>query len=138
MSLRTKHAVCAGLVVAWLSWPFAHFVLARDYDINPWKLFGFGMYCTPHEVEIVLVDRTAPVPRVIDRRALPAGVRGAYDAFYQRRQTLGQLQSARTLVDLTFASDPRITKLDVQVAVSQLEGPSASIMKRTRTYHYER
>ncbi len=43
---RVKLAVL--VFVATLVWPLVHMYVIRAYDISPWRLFGWGMYSTPH------------------------------------------------------------------------------------------
>ena len=47
MSLRAKQYVLAGLLLLLALWPLAHRALVVRYRVDPWRLFGWAMYCTP-------------------------------------------------------------------------------------------
>lgn len=40
---------------ATLLWPLAHMYVFRAYDISPWRLFGWGMYSTPHALRFASI-----------------------------------------------------------------------------------
>ena len=54
MSARRKARIVGTLLVAIALWPLVHRQLVTRLDVDPWKLYGFAMYCTPHAV---VVDR---------------------------------------------------------------------------------
>ena len=42
---RLKQAVVHAALVALTVWPALHIGMVKLYDVNPWKLAGWGMSC---------------------------------------------------------------------------------------------
>lgn len=38
-----------------LLWPLVHMYVIRAYDISPWRIFGWGMYSTPHALRFASI-----------------------------------------------------------------------------------
>ena len=65
MSPRAKARVVGTLLLLVAVWPLAHRQLVVRFDVNPWKLYGFAMYCTPHDIAVDLIDRSGAKPSKI-------------------------------------------------------------------------
>ena len=67
MTPAFKRRVIAVAVLAVAVWPPLHHGLARHYDFDPWRFFGWAMYSTPNPtVEVGLAQPSArgmqPIP----------------------------------------------------------------------------
>lgn len=90
---RSSRLTVAALALLAL-WPLAQHLLARTYQINPWKLGGFAMYTAPAPpLEIGWIAVGANGPERIEPDALPRRVVLELREFEARRHTLGQLAS---------------------------------------------
>jgi hypothetical protein len=95
--------VHAGLIVLTV-WPVVHLGLVWRYDVNPWKLAGWGMYSAPQlpgEVQVFCLT-----PDVVGRyelRTIQPDLQPALRAFQRSRLGLGRLAGpdgfARALLD---------------------------------------
>ena len=47
MKIRTKRRLVVFGLAAFTIWPLVHRGLVARYDTNPWRLFGWAMYCVP-------------------------------------------------------------------------------------------
>ncbi len=47
MTSRNKARVALALLLLFAAWPLAHRTLVVRHGINPWKLYGWAMYCMP-------------------------------------------------------------------------------------------
>lgn len=45
--MRLKQGLASGLLLLFIVWPIGHRVFSEVYLINPWKYFGWAMYCVP-------------------------------------------------------------------------------------------
>jgi hypothetical protein len=133
-----KARLVGSIVLAIALWPIAHRQLVVHMDVNPWKLYGFAMYCTPHDVVVDVIDRSGAAPQRIDPAAFPAPLRATYESFTARRGVLGRFVSPDALAADAFAALPELRALTVAVSVFSLERGEASITRRTRLYAFER
>lgn len=108
--------------VAWfvVLWPLVQIVLVEVALVNPWRLMGFAMYATDHEIRVTVKKRAADGASIdIDPRSLPPEARDAYDAFVTRRAVLGRLHSPATFVNVWRRVDPTVegaaVELDIEV-----------------------
>ena len=138
LSILVKKKIVEGFIGLFLLWPFVHRALVAEYDVNPWRLFGFAMYCTPHRVGVRIADRTKGRGEMLSSRAQPQSVRDAVRLFYRKRAAFGMLHSPKRLADEIFASSPHIARLEVRVSLRRLD-PSVSRLKvKTLVYQYAR
>jgi hypothetical protein len=137
-SARRKARISGTLLLLLALWPLVHRQLVVRYEVDPWRLFGFAMYCTPHHLAVNLIDRSGPQPREIFRRDLPASLRPDYDRFVSRRKALGALESPDPLARELLAAMPELTRLTVATTVSSLPFAGSEIDSRTTLHHYAR
>lgn len=136
MELRSlrKAFVCLLTVVA--LWPVVQWYLVVQHDVNPWKLCGFAMYCTPHRVIVDVVDTTHG-DRRLSREELDEASDDQYGLFVTWRTHLGTLHSPEMMARTILDSSPEIESLQVQVHVMQLDHASSHLKVRTKYYSYE-
>ena len=138
MTAHAKARLVGSLLLAIALWPIAHRQLVVHQDVNPWKLFGFAMYCTPHDVVVDLVDRSGAAPQRLDPAAFPAPLRESYQRFAARRAVLGRFVAPDALARDAFAALPELRGLTIAVSVFSLEFGQASVSRHTRLYPFER
>lgn len=106
-----------------LLWPLVQLALVFGAHTSPWRLMGFGMYATAHEIRVTLRrHREEGPPRDVDPGDLPKPARDAYDAFVTRRSVLGRLCSPEAFVATWRRADPTVGRVDVEVDVLRLKG----------------
>lgn len=138
MRTVTKARVVAGALIGIALWPIVHRQLVVHYDINPWKLYGFAMYCTPHGVAVDLVDRSVRPPRRIEPDTLPPPARAAYDAFVERRRTLGRFVSPDDMAGEVLRALPEVRRLTVAVGIFSLQWREDRLTPRRTFYRFDR
>lgn len=138
MTARGKARLIGTVVLAIAVWPIAHRLLVVRMDVNPWKLYGFAMYCTPHEVVVDVIDRSSGAPRRLDPAAFPPPLRESHQRFEARRSVLGRLAAPDALAADAFAALPELRALTVAVSIFSLEPGQASITRRTQLYPFAR
>ena len=122
---RTKRVV---VVVSWfvVLWPIVQIVLVHVAHTNPWRLMGFAMYTTDHEVRVTLKKQNVTVAP----SDLPREAREAYDDFLVRRAVLGRLCSPASFVGTWRRVDPSIGDVDVDIEVLRLKNAGMTTVAR--------
>ncbi len=88
MSFAAKRRLVLWFLVCLAAWPLVHRFLVASVEIDPWRLGGWAMYCTPKlRVEVGLVPERAGRPTELD---LPPSLREEADRFAERRAVLGR------------------------------------------------
>lgn len=88
MNFAAKRRLVLAFLVCLAAWPLAHRFLVASFEIDPWRLCGWAMYCTPKlRVEVALVPERAGRPIELD---LPPPLREEADRFVERRAVLGR------------------------------------------------
>lgn len=136
MSATRKARISGALIALLALWPLAHRQLVTRYDLNPWKLYGFAMYCTPHSVAVDLIDLGVEPAREIHREELPPSLREAYDRFVVQRHTLGALHPPGELGRRVLKGLPEVDDLTIAVTVTQLPFAGSELASRTRFYRF--
>lgn len=124
---RSKKLVVA---ISWfvVLWPVVQIVLVHVAHTNPWRLMGFAMYTTDHEVRVTLKKQNVTV----DPRDLPREAREAYDDFVTKRAVLGRLHSPASFVTTWRRVDPTVGNVEVDIEVLRLKGGRMTTIARDR------
>lgn len=117
-------------------WPAVHHGVARSFETDPWKLFGWAMYAAPPGRVQVRVDRVDEG----GRRPLPllGELARARDAFARRRASLGRLARADALARRVLDASPELREIVVVVRRWGLDRRSALLVHSDREYRYAR
>ena len=88
MSCTAKRRLVLVFLLSLAVWPLVHRALAVSFEIDPWRLGGWAMYCTPKlRVEVALVPERAGRPIELD---LPQPLRNEAKRFAERRAAVGR------------------------------------------------
>ncbi len=138
LSAKRKARIVGSVLLLIALWPIAHRQLVARFDINPWKLYGFAMYCTPHHVVVDIVDRSGSEPRRLEPEAFPPRLRHAHERFSARRSTLGVLHEPDELARAVLETLPEVRAFSVAVRIFSLQWRDAEITHRTRLHAFDR
>ncbi len=128
---RKRRLVGLSLVL-FAIWPIFHYALTRTYGTDPWKLFGWAMYCVPgpmKTVRVVLVDPGGGRRR-LDLRRYSEDEQRLVDRFRERRAALGRLASPEPLAAGMLELHPDAAGVVVAVAVFELDLRTALLSTR--------
>ncbi len=128
------------LVLVWAGlWPFAHWALVAQYDINPWKLGGWAMYASPKPPVMVAAFREADGSlQVLDERAFAEPAREALERFRIRRHALGKLVEPEEPARAILAEQAALPKVTILVQTYYLSTESARMRSTIDRYSYDR
>ena len=131
MSFLWKRRLVMMLLISLAVWPLVHRTLVVRYDLNPWRLFGWAMYCTPiPRVDVGFVPERAGRPVEL---SLPPDLRGEIQGFTRRSEALGQLADPRGLAR-TALTTLEIDSLVLTVQRRYLDARSARLVGRRDYY----
>lgn len=139
MSSRQKTVAVALLLIAFTLWPIAHYVVAKHYFVNPWRLFGWAMYCVPiyqPQVRFFTIrdgqQLEIAYPRVSRDHAR------AHDRFLAHRAHLGKLVEPDELGQAFFRQYPDLDQVTVHVIQPVYHYDTDRIREAFFEYTYER
>jgi hypothetical protein len=139
------HPVKARILVVAISaftlWPLVQMGLVATFDVNPWKLGGWGMYSAPRitpEIEVAISDGTGPfrwlTPRALQRyKVAPQWVR-----LVRTRRALGRLSPPDPVAEALFASDARIVRVRIRISQPRIDLRTAIVEIESETFDFER
>lgn len=136
---KQKTAAVAVLLVAFTLWPIVHHAVAKSYFVNPWRLFGWAMYCVPiYQPKLRFFttrdDQRLEIayPRVSRDNAL------SYDRFLAHRAQLGMLVEPDALGETFFRQYPQLDRVTVHLTQPVYHYDSDRIREAFFEYTYER
>ena len=103
-----KRRLLGGFLVLFALWPLVQHALVRSQDVDPWRLFGWAMYCVPGSMKTVRVVEVSRAGRfaVLDVGGYDDELQPVVDSFRIRRQSLGQLASGDALARFVLERHP--------------------------------
>jgi hypothetical protein len=116
-------------------WPPVHHVMVKSYDLNPWKLLGFSMYCLPHVASTFYIDETRVPARPISD--VSPTLRAAMEDYSSTRNCLGRLAHPRGIARKILQEKPAIEALLIQIQVTRLDA-SSHVSEAGRSYRFSR
>ena len=145
MKARRKERIARWVLLAFAIWPLVHHVLVVRYEISPWRLFGWSMYCHPRTPVGVQLYAVRPVSaeqpegrRPIRMKEVPQRLGQQIDRFTKRRAVYGRLLRPDEMAQAVFVRWRRIEGLDIVVSRFHLEPSTGMYERHSRTYSYWR
>lgn len=111
-----RHLLLVGIALLAL-WPSAQHLLAKRFELNPWKFFGWAMYCTaPPEprVNIWSLDGTRELALPLLLGRVDGGF-GALTKFTDLRRLWGRLYGPDELAQRILAGSPTLPGFRIYV-----------------------
>jgi nitrate reductase NapE component len=130
-----KRRCVAFLLLLFGLWPLCQHALVRVYGVDPWKLFGWAMYCVPGAMKtlrVVLIDAEGGT-QGLDFRAYTPEEQRLVDRFRSHRQALGRLASPEPLARGMLELHPEAAGVFLPVLSLELEPESARLTQRYAT-----
>src|SRR5690242_3894312 len=99
MDAMRKRSAMIGFLICFALWPALHHVLVRHFEMNPWKFFGWSMYCVPATfVHVSAFEREGHADHPIDL----ASIQEKVDEFVHDRWVYGTLLTPRRIAPSIF------------------------------------
>ncbi|MDX2168110.1 MAG: hypothetical protein SF182_13635 [Deltaproteobacteria bacterium] len=139
MTLAAKQRLVVAVLAVLAVWPIAHRALVVHARIDPWRFFGWAMYCTPKlpvTVEARASYGRARVPLVTG--SLPPPLQRAIYRFSHRRAQWGTFERPDRLAARLLADQRDADAIEILVRHWYLDAPTATIKEARYTYRYGR
>lgn len=135
LNLRRKRGIATGVLIALAIWPCAHRLLVARLDLNPWRFFGWAMYCQPNLRPIVRIaaepgGESAIVPNGTTAEAL--------DRFLRERHVWGRLRQPDRLAEIVLLEHPDFSAVEIVVERRRLEAGTGRLGTVRDVYRYRR
>lgn len=125
-------------LVVLAAWPLVHYGVGQRGSFNPWKGFGWAMYCVPpwhFEVKVRQIDPP---------QMSPLGQQGAQllqqvqREFLKTRGTLGPLAKPDKVAETIFYLGPNVSTIDVYVLKGHVDRKTAMYVEEwSYIYRYQ-
>ena len=126
-------------LIAFAVWPAVQIGLVARFEVNPWKLMGWGMYAVPQmPAELEFSCDTAVRPGGCPWSVLPAHYASDERAFLRRRLGLGRLARPDALARAVLDREPEIERLTIEVVQPVMNRRTGLIEERRASYDYRR
>ena len=139
MTFTAKQRLVVAALAVLAAWPLAHRALVVRYDLDPWRFFGWAMYCTPKlpvDIHLFTVENGVRVP-VEPHSLTPAQRRSVY-ALQFRRSIWGSLASPERVGSAILAAKPEADIVEVVVSKWYLDPATAHIATREEHHRFKR
>ncbi len=130
-----KRRALSLFLILFAVWPLIQYGLVRAYDVDPWKLMGFAMYCVPGPMKTVRVYEISSdgSQRMLDFMAYDDQEQRIVDRFRELRRALGDLQPSDELAEAMLALHPDFEGVVVSVLSLKLDPESARLEPEVKT-----
>lgn len=135
---QKKRLLAVGLVL-FAIWPLVQHVLVMRYDVNPWKLAGWAMYCLPTPKPRLWIHTLGPQATEISWETESPELRDAVGRFGQRLWVFGGLAGTPARVaEMVLADRPEVAGIEVTATRLVFEPTTAVFRTQTRTWTFAR
>ena len=139
MTLAAKQRLVVAVLVVLAAWPLAHRALVARYGLDPWRFFGWAMYCTPKlpvMVELTALRGKARMPLLPG--ALSRDERRAVQRLSEQRGVWGTFATPAHLAARLLTSQYYADAVEIAVTHWYLDPATARIATQRYDYTYPR
>jgi hypothetical protein len=134
-----KRTIVHGWLIGFALWPAVHIGLVKRWDVNPWKLMGWGMYAAPQMPAELRITGSLPdgsgfalADELTEELAAEQ-----YD-FLRTRLGLGDLARPERLARAILDRNAALDGVTIEVDQPKLSRRTGIIEVRTTRYTYRR
>lgn len=133
MKLSTKKTIVVSTLLVLMLWPPLHRALVARYELDPWKLFGWAMYCTQFRIAYQL-DTQPNIDWGGDKR-----LRRPLNFMSQRHRIYGNLYSHEQFARELFDLNPQVNRVDIGIQRVGIDSTTAKLKREPiRRISYDR
>jgi len=135
MDIAKKQRLLVLALACFALWPAVHHVATVSFDMNPWKLFGWSMYCVPRRwVDVAIVMRDTSGEHPLEYHQGQADLAAVVDDYANRRWVYGWPYTPDRVAKRLFAKYPDASQFTIHV--HQLSFDRATSRYRRETFEY--
>lgn len=139
MSLAAKQRLVVAVLALLALWPLAHRTLVAQARVDPWRFFGWAMYCTPKlpvMVQLIAEIGRARLPLVAE--TLPRPTRRAVQTLGRQRALWGTFARADAVAARILADRPDLDAIEIVLRHWYLDPATGLIGEARFKYRYPR
>ncbi len=137
LRFETKKRIVFAALMLVVVWPLVHHGLVRRYEINPWKFFGWSMYCIqPGRLELLFFPVADGGESPKWYAGQPAELTDAIGEYLNRRRVWGLLLPPDEVASAVFDHAPRLNKVRLEVSETVMDTRTSRLGQRTHQYFY--
>ena len=135
---KLRLAVASFAVLFVFVWPFAHHILAERIGFNPWKGFGFAMYCTPPpQVDLQVAIQDNQGTRLLPLGMSPAAIQLQVRQFRADRELWGKLKTPDSLAAGIRVWQPQAEAVFVRLRTLHFKAGEDRWVEQREDFKYE-
>jgi len=136
VSSAAKARIAAFALVGLALWPLAHRLLVMRFELDPWRYWGFAMYCYPKtDLRVGFTELSDAGPERLAPSALPESVERELRRFRHARRARGSLPPDAVAQSLRDAR-PDLGDLRIEVRTLRFDVASARFREVGDEYLY--
>lgn len=127
-------------LVLFAVWPILQFGAVVRYGVDPWKLFGWAMYCVPGSMKTLrlAVESDQGTLLVVEPETYSTREHRAATRFIEYHRALGQLARPDSLIRVFFEERPKAESIILGVATLELDRHSARLVSSLDYTRFDR
>ena len=134
-----KRNIVQALLVVLALWPMLHIVLVERYDLNAWKLAGWGMYSAPQfPARVQLLCLTSDEVGRYELGTIRPALEPEFRRFLRLRHGLRGLVAPDALAEALLNYYSAIDGVEIIVVQPALDRQTGMIEESSTTYRYSR
>ena len=139
MSFSIKKRIVVSTLLVLTVWPVVHYVVAQITGFNPWKGFGWAMYCVPPwHFEVKARPINPPQQSQLGQPAAQA-LQQVQTDFLKTRGAVGPLAKPNKLAAAIFFLDPGVNTIEIHVLQGGVDRTTARYVEEwSHVYLYQR
>jgi len=135
----TKRKLLQAGLILFALWPLLQIGLVLQFQVNPWKLAGWGMYSAPQfPAELRVEARVPGEAGVFELRTRPEALQATELRFLERRLGLGRLARPDELGQALLDHYPPIDGVTIEVRQPALDPVSGMVVESQVRYEFPR
>jgi hypothetical protein len=135
----TKRKLLLTGLMLFALWPLVQIGLVLQFQVNPWKLAGWGMYSAPQfPAELRVEARVPGEAGAFELRTMPGALQHQELQFLERRLGLGRLVRPDDLGRALLEYYPAIESVSLEVRQPALDPSSGMVVETRSGYDYTR
>jgi hypothetical protein len=147
-TLGRRKIFLSAVVAPPLMWPLAQRLLVARFDVDPWRLGGWGMYSVPgrkYRIDLMVAEppfsssaSPASSLRTLRRSEVSPEFLREFSSWRERRSVLGRLVPLSGIARRFFDTHPAFEVLEIREKTARLEPGTALMREVLSTHRFDR
>jgi hypothetical protein len=137
-SVTGKERVVHTLLIILTCWPLLHIFLVKQFDLNAWKLAGWGMYSVPlHSIRLEITQLVKSPQGWTASPISDSRLNEPVSKYMDLRFALGKLMEPSGLARSVFEAFPTMDRINIRVSKLAMDRSSGMIEESHVDFLYD-